>query len=71
MQMQSVSENFMLPVSEQDEFHTQRFVEKFLPNAQPKGTRMRVLFSGHGKAEKNMGMAAIPPLWTPGPPPWR
>ncbi len=71
MQKQAVSENFMLPKSEQSELHTQRFAEKFKPGTQPKVTRMRVLFSGHGKAEKNMGLAAIPPLWTPGPPPWR
>lgn len=30
--------------------------------------RMRVLYSGQGKAQKDMGMAAIPPLWVPGPP---
>lgn len=40
----------------------QGFINTNAETAHNKPKQMRVLFSGHGKAERNMGMAPIPPL---------
>lgn len=46
-------------------------VQLFKNSFDEKGKIMKELFSGHGKAEYNMGLAPIPTAWRPGPPKWR